>query len=819
MLRNHLLVALRNIGKRKAFTFINTLGLTVGMTVCLLILTYARYEMSYDRSHSNADRIYRVTVDMYNGEAFQVADAQCYPGVGLLATEEFPEIEEYAMARHYGRFLFKNGNIAFNEDRAYIANPGWLTVFDWEMIAGDRETALDEPGRLVISESMAKKYFGDENPMGKMLTVVPGGDEIPMMVNGIFKDVAHNNHLKFDVLISYETAVQAMGWKYENWNGNNEFMYLLSNQPELSDDFEERFNAAYYARTEPREERGDALVLQPLTDIHLKSDRTYEAEVNGSQTIVNILLVVAVFVLIVAWVNYINLATARAMERGKEVGVRKVLGSGKGALIRQFLVEAAFLNLLAIVLTITSIQLVLPVFNDLAGVQLSFNILNDPQMLMQVITVFIIGTLASGLYPSLVLSNFRPLAVLSGKLKDSHSGLLLRKGLVVFQFLITMLLLVGTVAIYKQVNHMRSQKLGVDMAQTIIVKSPVVADDGKQQYEKRQTFAAELARISQVEGVTFSETIFGQGTNDMNSSTGIYSVQDKAGEGVNFYFFHVDDQFVPNFDLKVLAGRAFDRKLESPFEDTDRQFQGMMINETSRKLLGFASNEDAIGKKINRWGRIFNIIGVFNDYNHHSLKTEVDPTVFFFDKTGLRSNYTAIKVAGSSNPGQSYKSALAQIEKTYREVYPASDFDYYFLDEHFNEQYRADQQFGTVFTTFALITIFVSILGLFGLALYEIQQRIKEIGIRKVLGASAPTIIRLLAKDFMKLIFISVIVALPLAYFGMDAWLSSYAYRIEISWYLFVLPAVVLLVVALGTIIGQTIKVARRNPVDALRYE
>lgn len=819
MLRNHLLVALRNIGKRKAFTFINTLGLTVGMTVCLLIVTYARYEMSYDRSHPNADRIYRVTVDMYNGEAFQVADAQCYPGVGLLATEEFPEIEEYAMARHIGRFLFKNGSLAFNEDKAYIANPGWLTVFDWEMIAGDRETALDEPGMLVISESVAKKYFGDEDPMGKMLTVVPGGDEIPMMVNGVFKDQAENNHLKFDALISYETAIQGLGWKYENWNGNNEFMYLLTNQPELSEDFEERFNTAYYARTESREERGDALVLQPLTDIHLKSDKTYEAEVNGNQSIVNILMVVAIFVLVVAWVNYINLATARAMERGKEVGVRKVLGSGKGALIRQFLVEAAFLNLLAIVLTVTSIQLILPLFNDLAGVRLSFNILSDPQMLMQVVVVFLIGTLASGIYPSLVLANFRPLAVLSGKLKDSRGGLLLRKGLVVFQFLITMLLLVGTVAIYKQVNHMRSQKLGIDLAQTIVVQSPIVSEEGEQQNEKRQTFGAELSRISQIEGVSFAETMFGQGTNDMNSSTGIYRVEDKAGEGVNFYFFHVDDQFIPNFGFEVLAGRAFDRNIESPFEDNVNQFQGMMINETSRKLFGFESNEAAVGQKINRWGRIFNIIGVFNDYNHHSLKTKVDPTVFFFDKTGMRSNYTAIKVAGSANPGESYKAALSQIEAVYREVYPSSDFDYYFLDEQFNEQYRADQQFGTVFSTFALITIFVSILGLFGLALYEIQQRIKEIGIRKVLGASAPTIIKLLAKDFMKLILISVIVALPLAYFGMDAWLSSYAYRIDISWYLFVLPAVVLLAVALVTIIGQTIKVASRNPVDALRYE
>lgn len=819
MFRKNILLALRNMGKRKAFTFINILGLTVGMTVCLLIFTYARYEMSYDRSHENADRIFRVSVDLYNGDVFEVADAQCYPAVGPFAVAEFPEIEDYAMVREMGKFLFKNGDLAFNVDRVLVASPGWLTVFDWEMVRGNRETALNESGQLVISESMAKKYFGDEDPMGKMISVIPGGEELPMMVSGVFKDLSEKNHLKFDALISYETLVQYSGWKYDNWDSNNEFMYLLSNQPKLSDDFEDRFNEAYYAKTESFEKRGNRLVIQPLTTIHLKSDKTYEAEPNGSQSIVNILLVVAVFVLVVAWVNYINLATARAMERGKEVGVRKVLGSTKSALVLQFLIEAAFLNLVAIILTITSIQLVLPLFNDLAGVSLSFSILSDSQSLMQVLIVFVIGTLASGVYPALILSNFKPLAVLTGKLKDSQSGLMLRKSLVVFQFLVTMLLLVGTMTIYNQVNHMRSQKLGVNIDQTIVVEAPVVVDENEAQMEKRRTFDAELSRIPQVEAVSFTETVFGQGTIEMNTTTGMYHVGDEQGKGVNFYFYRIDDQFLQTFDFTILAGRAFQKELETPFEDDPGQSKGMIINETSRKLFGFESNEAAIGQQINRWGRIFSITGVINDYNHHSLKTTVDPTIMFYDRTGRSVSYTCIKVNAGLTSESSYKSALGKIEDVYRQVYPSSDFNYYFLDEKFNEQYRADQQFGSVFTTFALITIFVSILGLFGLALYEIQQRIKEIGIRKVLGASAPTIIGLLSRDFMKLIFISVVIALPIAYFGIDAWLSTYAYRIELSWYLFVLPTAVLLMVALITIIGQTMKVARRNPVDALRCE
>lgn len=818
MFKNHFFVALRNFKKRKSFTFINILGLTVGMTVCLLILTYARYEMSFDHFHSKADNIYRVTVDMYNGDGFQVADAQCYPGAGKLAKESFPEIEEYAMGRNVQRFLFKSEDHAFNEDRTYFVNPAWLKVFDWEMVQGDPETALNEPNMLVITESAAQKYFGDEDPMGKTLIVVPGGAEVPMMVNGVIKDVPENSHMQFNILISYETGVKYMRFTYDNFSGNNEYMYLLANKP-LDANFKKRFNSLYYERTESFDERGDSLTIERLTDIHLLSDKTYEAEVNGSKAIVNILLVVAGFVLLIAWVNYINLSTARALERGKEVGVRKVLGSNKKSLMTQFLLESFILNLLAMILTITCIQGVLPFFNDLAGVNLSFNVFSEPGLLLQVVAIFLMGSLASGMYPSLVLSNYRPLTVLSGRLKDSKKGLILRKGLVVFQFMITMLLLVGTVTIYQQVNHMRNQELGVNIDQTIVINAPLLPITDEEISAKRKTFKSELERLAEVGRVAYSETIFGQGTNDMNSTTGMMAVETEAGRNVNYSFYRVDDSFIPTFEFTVLAGRAFDAKIETPFEDTNRQFQGMIINETARKALGFESNEAAIGKKVNRWGRIFNVIGVLADFNHHSLKTQVDPTALFFDKEANSSNYASIKVNGGLNPGESYKTAIAKIEEVYRNVYPSSDFDYFFLDESFEKQYRADQQFGTVFTTFAFVTIFVAILGLFGLVLYEVQQRIKEIGIRKVLGASVYAINYLLARNFMRLIVISILLALPIAYLGMNEWLSGYAYRIDLSALLFVLPAIALIAIALITISLQSFKAANENPVKSLRYE
>ncbi len=819
MLKNHISVAIRNFKKRKSFTLINILGLTVGMTVCLLILTYARYEMSYDRHHSKSDDIYRLTVDIYNGETFQVADAQCYPGAGQLAKSDMPEIDEYAMVRHFGRLLFKNGNRAFNEDRAYFATPSWLKIFDWGTVQGDMETALNEPDALVITESVAKKYFGNENPVGKILNVIPGGAEVPMIVRGVIKDVPENTHLKFDILVSYESAVKYMGSKYDNFNGNNEFVYLLANKPLDTEDFKKKLNKAYFEKLEGTfEQRGDSLEVQALTDIHLYSDKTFEAEANGNASIIRILLVVAAFVLIIAWVNYINLSTARAMERGKEVGVRKVLGSNKNSLITQFLIESFLLNLLALILTLTCIQGALPFFNNFAGINLSFNIFQEPDLLLQVAAIFILGSVASGFYPAIVLSNYRPLSVLTGKLKDSKGGLFLRKGLVVFQFLITMLLLVGTVTIYRQVNHMRSQSLGVNIDQTIVVKSPLMTDGSKIQEEKRKTFKNELNRMAQVSSVTCSETVFGQGTIEMNTTTSFYNIETKEGKGVNFSFYRVDGDFVPTFEFEILAGRLFDQNLDRKVEGQGF-YEGLMINETSRKIFGFATNEDAIGAKVNRFGKQTTVVGVFADYNHHSLKTKVDPTILFFDPFGNASSYTSIKVNGGDNPRETYRTLLHDIEAAYKNVYPSSDFDYFFLDESFERQYKADRQFGTVFTTFAIITIFVAILGLFGLVLYEVQQRVKEIGIRKVLGASVFTIIRLLSTSFLKLIVISIVLALPVAYFGMEEWLSSYAYRIDLSVLLFILPAVSLLAIALITVSVQAVKAAGENPVKALRYE
>lgn len=818
MLRNHIFIALRNFKKRKSFTFINILGLTVGMTVCLLILTYARYELSFDRYHENADEIYRVSVDIYNGKDFQIADAQCYPAVGPLAVETFPEIENYAMARHIGRMLVKREQTAFNEDRVYFASQNWFDVFDAKLIQGSLEKALSEPDKIVLTETAARKYFGDENPVGKVLTVVPGGGQVDMMITAVVADVPENSHLSYDILISWETGVKYLEWKHNEWDGNNEFMYLLANMP-LDNAFKGKINSVYYGKTKEFDIRGDSLTIQPLTDIHLNSDKSYEAQVNGSAQVVNILLIISAFVLIIAWVNYINLSTARALERAKEVGVKKVMGSGRSVLMTQFLLESLILNLLAIILTVTLIQGVLPWFNNLAGVTLSFNIISEPQLQWQLLGILVLGTLASGLYPAFVLSGHKPLAVISGKMKDSKSGVLLRKGLVIFQFAVTMLLLIGTITIYQQITHMRNQDLGVNMDRTVAIYSPILPDSDEEIDTKRKTFETQLMSLSTVDQVTISESTFGSGSNFMNTTTGMKAVESGIGGNINYAFFRIDDKFLQTFQIDLLAGRYFDDKLETPFEDGHPTSQGMIVNETARKALGFSTNEEAIGKKINRWGRIFTLIGVVDDYYHNSVKYKVEPMAFFHQKGGSSANFISIKLKGSDNNKNEYAGVLKDIEAIYRGIFPASDFDYFFVDENFNMQYRADQQFGTVFTAFSVITIFVAVLGLFGLVLYEVQQRIKEIGIRKVLGASVLAIVRLFSSNFLKLIAASIIISTPVAYWAMNQWLSGYADRIGINIWLFVLPALIILAIALITIFIQAIRAANRNPVEALRYE
>lgn len=817
MIKNYFNIAFRNFKKRKAFTFINILGLTVGMTICLLILTYARYELSYDRFHSKADDIYRVTVDIYNGNTFQIADAQCYPGAGLIAKEQLPEVTDYAMARNFGRIVFKYENTAFNEDRAYFVNPAWLKVFDWEMIKGDAETALSEVNQIVLTESAAKKYFGNEDPIGKTMTLIPGGGSVDMQVSGVVKDVPDNTHLTFDILVSYESAIRYLGSTYTDFNGNNEFMYLLTNQADQKV-LKQKLNEAYFQATDNFEERGDSLAIQPLTDIHLHSDKTYEAQANGSAEMVNILMVVSVFVLVIAWVNYINLSTARAMERAKEVGLKKVMGSSRRALIAQFLTESFILNFFAVVLTLTLIQGVLPFFNNLAGVSLTFNVLNEPNLLSQILLIYLVGSLASGIYPAFVLSGHRPLAVISGKMKDSQSGLLLRKGLVVFQFTITMLLLVGTFTIYKQVNYMRNIDLGVDMSRSLEIELPILADYDKATAQK-QTLMDELLRLPQVDKVAFTESSFGTGSEHLNTTTGVIAPETGMGRNVNFSFFRIDDRFLSTFEVELLAGRLFSKELETAFEDAPRQGQNVIINEVARKALGFNTNEAAINKKVNRGDRPFTIVGVVADYNHNSVKYAVEPMAFFYDTDRSSSNFVMLKLNGVDNTTAGFSASIKGIEKAFRTAYPASDFQYAFVNERFNQQYRADQQFGTVFTSFSLLTIFVAILGLFGLILYEVQQRIKEIGIRKVLGASVPSIIKLFSSNFLRLIGLSILIAIPVAYYVLNQWLSGYASRVDIGVVMFVVPALVLLLIAMLTIVAQSIKAANGNPVKALRYE
>ncbi|MEL7004528.1 MAG: FtsX-like permease family protein, partial [Bacteroidota bacterium] len=540
--------------------------------------------------------------------------------------------------------------------------------------------------------------------------------------------------------------------------------------------------------------------LQPITDIHLYSDYMMEYKPNGDGQITYFLLVIAIFIIVIAWVNYINLATAKSMERAKEVGIRKVMGSFRKQLMSQFFIESVVLNLIAAILSLFIIYLALPLFNQLAGRSLTLSFA-DPQLWMTITGLFLFGGLLSGIYPAIVLSGFKPVSVLKGKIQNTSKGAILRKGLVVFQFFASLVLMVGTYIVFSQLSHMRSQNLGVKVEQTLVVKGPNVTDSLYS--DKLNTFKNSLVSYSSINSITASTAVPGEQP-DWNAG-GIRLVEEDDSESNQYRVIGMDYDFVNAYGLEVLEGRSFDRE-----RTTDQNT--VLLNEAGAKLIGFDTYKEALNRDMFFWGDTFKIVGVVKNYHQESLKKSFEPLVFRLIPNA--SNYYSLKVNT-----EGLNSTIDLIEEEWMAMFPGNPFDFFFLDDHFEKQYRADVQFGQVFGLFASLAIFIACLGLFGLASYMTAQRTKEIGVRKVLGASISSILTLLSKDFTKLILIAVIFAVPLSWWVMSDWLESFAYKMKLSWWVFAIPAIVLLSVALFTVSFQTLKAAWANPVDSLRNE
>ena len=822
MIRNLLLSAIRSLKKNKFFSLLNISGLAIGMAVFLLIAQYVQFEKSYENFIPNRENIYRVKLETFDKNELTMATAENYPGVGPALQTELPEVISYARLYNMGyknNVVITNENakpdpIAFRQRKFLYADSTFLPMMGYEMARGNAKDALSQPFTAVISEKYAKMYFGKEDPIGKTLHLRDDDfvDEL-VKVTGVFKELPVNTHLKFDVLFSYNSLYPRGDWAVQRyrlgWRRKDMYTFVQL-KPGTDPKKTEAKLPAIVAKYKPELKEStqkQVLGLQPLKDIHLTSDLTEEPEANGNARTVFFLGLIGLFVLVIAWINYVNLSTARALERAKEVGIRKVIGAVKRQLVSQFLTEAALVNLLSILIAWGLAFLFLSSFNKLSGLALDRSHLIQPWFIGLLFLLWIVGSLLSGFYPALVLSSFKPIIVLKGKFQTANRGVLLRKGLVVTQFIASIALIAGTFIVYRQLKYMTSRDMGMNINQVMVVERPGIMDTSSTIYNSSiDAFRNELKKDPGIEAVSASFTIPGKQRE--------YKVQLKRygvanSDSVIVRFNSLDYDFLDVFKMKLIAGRKFSPDFP---KDPDTS---VIITETASRLLGFKKPEDAIGQALTiqafgGWNPI--VVGVVNDYHQISLKKPLDPSIFNCSLYG--GEYYSMRIKTSNLPR-----TIDHVRKSWTTAFRGNPFEYFFLDEYFNRQYESERKFEKLFVTFAVLAIIIGCLGLFGLSAYTASQRIKEIGIRKVLGASVPDITKMLSKDFLKLVIIAVVIATPIAWWAMSKWLEDFAYRVNISWWIFAIAGALALIIAMLTVSLQAIKAAIANPVKSLRTE
>lgn len=807
MIRNYIKITVRTISKNKVYTTLNVLGLALGMAACMFIMQYVAYERSYDRFHANHENLYRIQYNFYREGELQYECAAAVPRVGPFMKETMPEVIDFARAYPVS-MVVSYQNINFREDRMHIADPAFLKIFSFPLLKGNLETCLTEPNSVVISETAAKKYFGDEDPIGKMIRA---DGQYSMAVTGVAKDVPDNSHIKFDFLISYQTLnnqtdnASETAWGWYDFN-----TYVLLREGTDPATFNSKFDELLHEERREDFEKYNfrqQFPLQPITDIHLYSNLLQESEPDeqGDGEAVFFLTIIAAFILIIAWINYINLSTARSIERAKEVGVRKVLGAIRGQLIGQFITESVILNLLAFAAGLAIVVLGINQFNRLTDSSLSHSFLVNPDFWLATVGIVLAGSLLSGLYPAFVLSSYQPSRVLKGKMTGNKTGIYLRKVLVVFQFASSVCLIAGTLIVYQQLRFVRNLDLGFDISETLVVKGPGVFTADSLYQSTLQTFKNELMQLPQITAVASGSNVPGD---EIFWANGIKRAEDPDEARKTIYIAGVDYDYFPAYDLQMVAGRNYDRSFST---DTGT----VILNESGARYLGFLSAEEAVGKKVTWGGSNKTIVGIVEDYNQMSAKTRVTPLLFPLI-TG-RSSFFTIKLDKNNPSG--YAQIANQIETAYNAHFPGNPFDYFFLDDFFNRQYNPEKKFSRVFTLFAAFAIIVACLGLFGLSSFNALQKTKEIGIRKAIGADVPHIVVLLSREFFYLVLFANLLAWPVTWLVMDNWLDNFAYRVSISPLVFIASGVLVLFIALLTVGYKTMATAKSDPVKALRYE
>jgi putative ABC transport system permease protein len=694
--------------------------------------------------------------------------------------------------------------ITFLESKIYYAEPSFLRMFSFPMKQGSRESVLEKPNTAVISESAAHKYFGDEDPMGKMIVLSNQNGKQLYEITGVFEDIPENSHIKFDFLLSFQTLVQLQPNAAYDWGWNMFNTYVLLAPETDPQSLQQKFQAFVERHKIHGKDFRREFILQPIQDIHLHSHLRWEPEVNGNAKTVYFLMLIAFFILLIAWINHVNLSTARSITRAKEVGIRKVLGSRRMQLIRQFISESALFNLLSVLAALVLILIFLSPFNQLTGKQLSTNAgLAWFWMALSVLA----GTFLSAIYPAFVLSSFSPDSVLRGKFIHTYRGVSFRKIMVIFQFALSVILIVGTLTVTKQLQFMQNKDLGIQIEQTVAVRIP-----GNMGYssERVERFKRELKNSPHIKAVTASSSV--PGKEYSNASSGIRPLASNPEDGKRCFFISVDYDFFDFYGNEFVAGRRFAKEFSTDLETA-------ILNEEAARLFGFESSEEAVSQKIllgGLGGEIRETIGVVKDYHHKSLKDSLQPILFTLTEgdQNSRHNYFSIKI-----DGQDINQTMTFIKKAWDSVYVGTPFEYFFLDESFHNLYQSDRRFGRVFSLFALLSILISCLGLFGLAAFMAEQRTKEIGIRRVLGATTSRIVYLLSREFVKWVLASNVIAWPIAYYVMNRWLQNFAFRTDLGFGIFFLATFISLIIAILTVIYQSVKTAMANPADTLRYE
>lgn len=807
MFTNYFKVALRNLVRYKIYSFINVLGLTIGIASCVLILLYVKYELSYDKHHEKSDQIYRLTREWFNSDGSSSLHlGHVAPPIAPLIKNDFPNVLQAVRLRDVGSTLMEYNGKFFQESQFLFADPEVFEVFTFTFLQGDPKTALSEPNNIIIASRTAKKYFDEEDPFNKTLvTQTPNGNNIDLKITGVIEEIPDNSHYHFDMLGSMKALELMMGEReFRSWGSNNYATYLLFPKGYDVNEFKNAI-PEFIGKHHPNGERAigrTTLHLQKLTDIHLHSHLDSEMEANGNIIYVYIFAAIAFFLLLIACINFMNLATARAASRAREVGLRKVVGAEKRQLIKQFIGESIILAFIALFLAILVVFLTLPEFNKFVNKDLDFNLFNNLGLIFSLIIIALFTGLVSGSYPAFYLSRFQPSRVLQSNQQTSSGKSVLRKTLVVFQFATSIILIIGMGVVSDQLQYCQDKNLGIDKENILILPA------SSMMIQRYSSFQNQLVQHPNIISVSASKRV---PSGRLLDSSGARLLKEDGTEPLDFRIANVrvSMDFIDTYRIELAAGRNF-----STVFPTD-SMEAFILNETAVTKIGWKSADEAVGQPFGYDRRRGRIIGVVKDFHYESLHEPVTPIVLMISP----GSFNSISVRYKPQNAEDITSVLNFLQNKWQEYRPNYPFTYSFLDENYNQLYLGEKKLSQIFGVFSVIAIFIACLGLFGLASYSAEQKTKEIGIRKVMGANVRNIVFLLSKEFAVLVIIATLVSWPVAYLIMTRWLENFAYRVNLQLLTFFIAALTAFLIAFITVSYQAIKAAIANPIKSLRYE